>query len=76
MVLDMPRLMLASSRMKFAVVEFADRLSGGLGDQLFQGILKSCVVPSRLPSLTLLVDVLEPTVKRRGTLSPKDSGYH
>ena len=56
-----------------AAEAFANRLSGDLGVWVFWGILKSCGVPSRSPSLMLLVDVLELTVGRRIILSLKGS---
>ena len=51
--------------------EFANRLSGDFGVWVLCGILKSCGVPSRPPSLMLPVDVLELTIRQRGSLSRK-----
>ena len=54
-----------------AAEEFVKRLSGALGVWVLCGIVKSCGVPLTPPSLMLPADVLEPTIRRRRTLSPK-----
>ena len=71
-----PRLDVGKLRGERVTEEFENRLSGDLGVWVFWLILKSCEVPSRLPSFIFPVDVLEPTVRRRRNLSPRDTGYH
>ena len=61
MVLSQPRLNVGKVKDERVAEEFANRLSGDLGDMSALGILKSCGVPSRPPSLMLPVDVLELT---------------
>ena len=64
MVPSQPRLDVGKLKDERAVEEFANRLSGDLGVWVLWGILKSCGVPSRPPSLMLPGDVLELTVGR------------
>ena len=71
MVPSQPNLDVEKLKDERVAEKFVNRLSGDLGVWVFWGILKSCGVPSRPPSLMFLVDVLEPTVRRRRTLSPK-----
>ena len=51
--------------------DFANRLSGDFGVWVLWGILKSCGVPSRPPSLMLPVDVMELTIGQGRILSLK-----
>ena len=62
MVPSQPRLDVGKLKDERVAEEFANRLSGDLVVWVLWGILKSCGVPSRPPSLMLLVDVLELTV--------------
>ena len=72
MVPSQPRLDVGKLKDERLAEEFANRLSGDLGGLSALGeILKSCGVPSRLPSLMLPVDVLELTGGRRRILSLK-----
>ena len=61
MVPSQPRLDVGELKDERVAEEFANRLSGDLGGLVLSGILKSCGVPSRPPSLMLLVEVLELT---------------
>ena len=71
MVPSQPRLDIGKLKDERVAEEFANGLSGDLGVWVLWGILKSCGVPSRRTFLMLQVDVFEPTVRRRGTLSPE-----
>ena len=65
MVLSQPKLDVGKLWDERVAEEFANRLSEDLGVLgVFEEILKSCGVHSRLQSLMLLVDVLEPTIRR------------
>ena len=66
-----PRLDVGKLKDERVAEEFANRLSGDLGVWVLRGILKSCGVPSRPPSLMLPLDVLELTEGRRRILSLK-----
>ena len=71
MVPSQPRLDVGKLKDERVAEEFANRLIVDLGVWVLWGILKSCGVPSRPPSLMLLVGVLELTVGRRRILSLK-----
>ena len=71
MVPSQPRLDVGKLNDERVAEEFANKLSGDLGVWLLWEVLKSCGVPSRPPSLMLLVDVLELTVGQRRILSLK-----
>ena len=63
MVPSQPRLDVGRLKDERVAEEFANRLNGDLGVWVLWGILKSCGVPLTPPSLMLLMDVLELTVK-------------
>ena len=71
MVPSQPKLDVGKLKDERVAEEFANRLSGDFGVWVLCGILKSCGVPSRPPSLMLPVNVLELTRGRRRTLSFK-----
>ena len=71
MVPSQPRLDIGKLKDERVAEEFANRLSGDLGVWVLWGVLKSCGVPSRPPSLMLPVDVLELTEGQRRILSLK-----
>ena len=66
-----PRLDVVKLKDERVAEDFPNRLSGDLGVGVLSGILKSCGVPSRPPSLMLPVDVLELTTGQRRILSLK-----
>ena len=72
MVPSQPRLDVGKLKDERVAEEFANRLSGDFWEVwVLRGILKSCGVPSRPPSLMLPGDVLELTRGRRRILSLK-----
>ena len=71
MVTSQPRLDVGKLKDERVAEEFANKLSGDLGGLGTLGVLKSCGVPSRPPSLMLPVDVLELTGGQRRILSLK-----
>ena len=71
MVPSQPRLDVGKLKDERVAEEFANKLSGDLGVWVLWEVLKSCGVPSRSPSLMLLVDVLELTKGQRRILSLK-----
>ena len=71
MVPSQPRLDVGKFKDERVAEEVANKLSRDLGVWVLWEVLKSCVVPSRPPSLMLPVDVLELTEGRRRILSLK-----
>ena len=72
MVPSQPRLDVGKLKDERVAEEMVNRLSGDLGGLVHWGILKSCGVTSRPPSLMLPVDVLKFTVRQRRILSLKE----
>ena len=66
-----PRLDVGKLKDERVVEEFANRLSGDLGDLGALGYPESCGVPTRPPSLMLPGDVLELTIGKTRILSLK-----
>ena len=72
MVPSKPRLDVGKLKEERVVEEFVNSFSGGLGDlSVSEDHEELLIVPSRRPSLMLLVGVMEPTIRQRGTMFPK-----